>query len=97
MNTDALMLGDANAHTALWFSEIQPDSRGLKIVDDLDASDFVVLNEHTPTRKTNNTKFRTEREKAFQKLALPKSTNDRHKIFSKINCGAVSRHTSRMH
>ena len=39
----------------LGFSESKPDSRGMKFAEEIDASNFVVLNENIPTRKTKNT------------------------------------------
>ena len=50
---DSLVLGDFNAHNALWYSNIQ-DSRGEKFADEIGDADFGVLNENVPTRLPSN-------------------------------------------
>ena len=51
--TEALVLGDFNAHDALWHSNIQ-DNRGQLIADEIGNSNLAVLNENTPTRLPSN-------------------------------------------
>jgi hypothetical protein len=50
---DAIILGDLNAHDELWFSSLR-DARGNDLSDEIDGSNFVVLNEDTPTRVPTN-------------------------------------------
>lgn len=52
---DCLIVGDINAHNDLWFSDIQSDSRGEDIAEQIDASSFGILNEHSPTRIAQDT------------------------------------------
>ena len=51
--SDALILGDMNAHDPLWFSSIQ-DPRGERFAEEIGNSNFGVLNEDTPTRLPPN-------------------------------------------
>ena len=45
---DALILGDFNAHDALWYSQLN-DTRGSLFADEISNSNFGVLNEDKPT------------------------------------------------
>jgi len=51
--TDALVLGDINAHDVLWYSSLQ-DARGSNIADEISESNYGVLNDNTYTRKPKN-------------------------------------------
>ena len=51
--SDALVLGDLNAHDALWNSKLS-DTRGADLSSEISQSDFGVLNEDTPTRLPKN-------------------------------------------
>ena len=54
LNTDdTLILGDLNAHDALWHSPIS-DSRGSIISDEIGNSNFATINEDSPTRLPSN-------------------------------------------
>ena len=50
---DHIILGDFNAHHELWFSRLRNDTRGTSLVDQIEPSDFVIINEDSPTRITN--------------------------------------------
>ena len=45
-----LLVGDFNAHHGLWHSALAPDSRGNSLAQEIEDSDFVVLNESAATR-----------------------------------------------
>lgn len=49
-----LILGDVNAHHQAWYSSIPDDPRGIDILDQVDTSDFGILNENSPTRVTTS-------------------------------------------
>ena len=46
---DALILGDWNGHDSAWFSPID-DDRGDHLVSEIEMSNFVILNQDSPTR-----------------------------------------------
>jgi hypothetical protein len=48
-NGDCLIMGDFNAHDAMWYSSIE-DERGETFASEIDSSNYGVLNENTPTR-----------------------------------------------
>ena len=52
LNETSILIGDVNAHHSSWFSEDEDDARGRALVDAIDALDFGILNEDTPTRVT---------------------------------------------
>ena len=52
-STDTLILGDLNAHDALWHSSLS-DDRGRDIADEIGNSDFGTLNDDNPTRLPSN-------------------------------------------
>ena len=50
---DTLLLGDFNAHHSSWHSRSN-DTRGRKLADEINLSDYGILNEDSPTRVPNN-------------------------------------------
>ena len=52
-NGDAIVVGDLNAHDEHWYSSIR-DARGSNISDEINGSNFGVLNENAPTRIPRN-------------------------------------------
>lgn len=51
---DSLILGDINAHSNLWHSEVEESTRGRKIEEEILDSNSRVLNDNGPTRLINN-------------------------------------------
>ena len=54
---DILIMGDFNAHDDLWYSsttDAVAADRGAKIVEALESSELMVLNEDSPTRMPSN-------------------------------------------
>lgn len=49
-----VILGDINAHHPLWFSIIQTDTRGNDIADQINDSNFGILNDQAPTRSAGD-------------------------------------------
>ena len=52
LTDDSILLGDLNAHSHLWFSRDNEDTRGRQIADWINDSDLGVCNEDTATRST---------------------------------------------
>lgn len=51
LNLDnCILAGDLNAHHPLWDSNLTPDQRGEDLVDEIDVSNYGVINADTPTR-----------------------------------------------
>lgn len=51
---DSLIIGDLNAHHRTWYSALGDDARGIDLIDQIDTSDFGILNENSPTRITSS-------------------------------------------
>ena len=49
-----IILGDFNAHSPLWHSDLEADDRGTLLEQEISDSEIGVLNEETPTRSTAN-------------------------------------------
>ena len=52
-HTDSIILGDINAHDSLWCPTLQ-DARGSKFADEINQSDYGILNTNQPTRLPTN-------------------------------------------
>ena len=56
LNDTSIILGDMNAHHSFWHSQAAEDIRGRDIAETINASEYGILNEDTPTRITSNCK-----------------------------------------
>ena len=53
---DAIILGNFNAHSNLWFSRVNKDPLGKKLAEEIDESKLMILNKDWPTRVVKETK-----------------------------------------
>ena len=80
-DSDAVIVGDFNAHDALWHSSLQ-DARGSLIAEEIGNSNLGVLNSEQPTRLPSNGQPTSPDISLASFTLLPVSEWETHKTFS---------------